>query len=198
LIAAGIAATATPVTDPQILIDTGGDPLNLSTSLGQAQPCSPGPCTFDFLNDTGQLVTNFTFDTFISKGLSQTQIDSNFSCVDPSGFFTDNGNGCTIHYDSISGELKYLFVAQLPPDDDETTDPETGEHEGLPPNGTFHITFTGWQEDLTVDNVKLYDGTPGTTNTFETSAVPEPAAAGSMVAGLVMLAAVWRRRRARQ
>ncbi len=197
LVAFCVSAMANPAPlDPQILIDSGGDALPVSSNLGAAQPCSPGPCTFDFFNDTGAILTSFTFATTINKNLSQTAIDS-FTCADPHGFFL----GCTIDYDSSSGLLKYLFSGVTPADGDESSDTEIGEHEGVPlvgpfPQGHFIIQFTGWQQDLTVNGEQLYAGVPVTQNSFETSAVPEPSSrAAAAFLGLCVLAAwSWRRR----
>ena len=197
LTAFSVSVLANPVPfDPQILIDTGGDSLPISSNIGIAQPCSPGPCTFDFFNDTGAILTSFTFATTINKGLSETAINS-FTCADPHGFFLD----CTIQYESSSGLLKYLFSGVVPADGDETTDTDVGEHEGIPlagppPQGHFIITFTGWQQDLTVGTEQLYSGVPVTQNSFETSAVPEPSyRAAAACLGFALLAAWrWRRR----
>lgn len=193
LLAAGVAGTAAPLfNDPQILIDTGGDSLPISTSIGIAQPCSPGPCTFDFFNDTGGILTNFTFETTINTGLSAAAINS-FTCADPSGFFLN----CNIHYVSSSGDLKYLFNGVNPPDGDENLEPELNEHEGIPPLGHFIIRFTGWQEDLKVGDEQVYAGVPATTNNFETTAAPEPGAALAVGTGLLLLATMLRRRTVR-
>ncbi len=194
LVAAGVAATGSPLfLDPQILIDTGGDSLPISTNIGIAQPCSPGPCTFDFFNDTGGILTKFTFETTINTGLSAAAINS-FTCADPSGFFLH----CSINYTSSSGDLKYLFKDVLPPEGDETIEPEIGEHEGIPPLGHFIIRFTGWQQNLTVGDEQLYKGVPATINTVETTATPEPSAGLAIGTGLLLFATLWRKRLVRQ
>ena len=203
LVAAGVTATATPVNDPEMEIDTGGFSTPISTTIGTAQPCDPGPlnmpCSYDFFNDTGNLLTSFTFETKINPGLSPDIITQNFTCADPSGYFASRGlPGCAVNY-IPNGDLKYLFSAVNPPDGDETSQSELGEGEGIPANGHFMITFKGWKPDLTVtvDNtvVPLYSGEPTTNNSFQT--VPEPAAAGSLLVGLMLLAAMWGRRVAR-
>ena len=202
LVAAGVTARATPVNDPEMEIDTGGFSLPISTMIGMAQPCDPGPqnmpCSYDFFNDTGSLLTSFTFETKINTGLSLDIIAQNFTCVDPSGYFGADGlPGCAVNYNA--GDLKYVFSAVNPPDGEEVTQTEVGEGEGIPPDGHFFITFKGWTPNLTitVDNasVQLYSGEPKTTNSFQT--VPEPAAAGSLLVGLMLLGAIWRRRVAR-
>jgi len=215
LVAAGVTATATPVNDPEMEIDTGGFSTPISTTIGTAQPCDPGPlnlpCSYDFFNDTGSLLTSFTFETKINPGLSSEIITQNFTCVDPSGYFAAGGSpGCAVNYipnaiDPLNpsagpfGDLKYVFSAVNPPDGDETSQSELGEGEGIPAGGHFMITFKGWKPDLTVtvNNmiVPLYSGEPMTDNSFQT--VPEPAAAGSLLVGFMLLAAMWRRRVAR-
>ncbi len=183
LLAISLILTATPIPfgDPQILIDTGGDPLPISTSLGVVQPCGQPHCAFDFFNDTGVFVTSFLFETIVNAHLQD--ITSKFSCADPFGFFM----GCHVDYNSASGDLKFLFAGVVSPDNG--VDPP-GPH-GIPPNADFFIALDGW-----VFNTDLFPrgNPPGLTNTFTTS--PEPSAWLTLGTGLMLLAGVacWRRR----
>ena len=178
--------------DPQILIDTGGDPMNISTSINQVQPSTDCPivgdqiqCAYDFINDTS-LLTSFTFETIINKGLSAETVSSSFSCLEPSGYFLN----CSVTYNSDTGDLKYFFSGVLPADGDETPgtgfDPEIGEHEGIPTGGVFHITLIGWTTNA--GDGTLYSGLPTLSNSFTT--VPEPSSVLSILTELGLLAGV--------
>jgi hypothetical protein len=191
LLATGLVATASPLLhDPQILIDTGGDPLSIH-DINVVQPNGNQTVTYDFVNDTSSIVTKFTFETTINKNLSGLAASS-FTCADPGGYFLS----CNTSYNSLTGDLRYIFSGVNPPDDDEDFDPENGEQEGIPPNGLFHITLQGWTPDATSAGEVLYNDIPSLTNTVETTA-PEPAAALTLGTGLLLLAAIWRRRTAR-
>jgi hypothetical protein len=189
LLASSFTVPATPLHDPEILIDTGGDSIPISTGINQAQPCGSAPCIFDFFNDTGGILISFTFETMINPGLSSAAAAS-FTCADPSGFFLS----CSSHYDP-SGDLKYMFTGVLPEDQNETSGPDLGEHEGIPPGADFIIEYEGWVRNQTVGNEQLYQGLPTMTNTFATTATPEPSAALTFATGLLLLAALWNRRR---
>ena len=190
-LAAGVAVTATPLLqDPQILIDTGGDSVGISVPPGinQVQPCGSATCTYDFFNDTGSIITSFHFETTINPNLSDAVIAANFSCVDAGGYFLH----CSTQY-MPSGDLQYLFTGVNPPEGDEDgSRTERGEHEGIPLLGHFVITLTGWTE-----NEELFVGgaPPTLDNSFSTAATPEPAAALTLGTGLLLLGAMWRRRR---
>ncbi len=187
-LAAGIALTASPlIQDPQILIDTGGDAVGISTGINAVQPCGNPTCSFDFIDDTPAFVVSFDFKTTINKGLTSAEV-ANFTCADPGGYFL----GCKTNYDPVTGGLEYLFSGVNPADSEVPGDTEAGEHEGIPPQGHFIITLKGWTENEAL----FVDGNPPSLDgTFSTAATPEPAAALTLGAGLLFLAALWRRRR---
>jgi hypothetical protein len=181
--------------DPRILIDTGGDPLNVTTGLNQVQSDGSAFVSYDFVNDTA-LLTSFLFETMVNKNLDPwlaTHVF--FGCDEPSGYFLD----CSVNYDPSTGHLAILFSGTLPPDGDEGPgqDSEIGEHEGIPTGGTFHISLLGW-----IDGGYgglLYQERPTFTNSFTT--VPEPSSVLSLLSELTLLAGIvflsrrgWKRR----
>ena len=191
LLASGIALNASPLLqDPQILIDSGGDATIISQPPGinLAQPCGSATCVFDFVNDTASIVTGFNFKTTINTGLSGEEA-SLFTCSDPGGYFIPR---CNTTYDPSTGILQYFYSGVNPPDGDENgTDTEAGEQEGIPLQGHFIITLQGWTEN----DALFVNGTPPSlSNTFSTDA-PEPSVAITLGSGLLLLAAMLRRRR---
>jgi hypothetical protein len=156
-------ADPTPV-DPEILIDEGfGSPgITVPPGINQVQPCGSLSCTYDFINDTGGVITSFRFATTVNTGLSP----SLFTCSDPKMYFL----GCSANYTPTTGSLEYLFTGVKPPDGDEniSLDTEFGEQEGIPVGGDFVITLKGWEP-----NAALFpNGTPQLSNGF--TATPEP------------------------
>ena len=186
----GIAVTATPLLqDPQILIDSGGDAIPISSGINQVQPNGNQTVAYDFFNDTSNIVTSFTFQTTVNPNLTSEEA-ALFTCSDPGGYFL----GCNTHYDSPTGNLLYLFSGVNPPEGDENgSDPETGEQEGIPPGGHFIITLQGWTENETL----FVNGTPPELNNNFSTDAPEPAAALTLGAGLLLIAVMWRRRAVR-
>src|SRR5690349_1678345 len=130
-LAAGVVVSATPLHDPQILIDTGGDSIGISIGINQVQPCGSSSCTYDFFNDTGAIITSFTFQTTVNANLSPEN-QASFTCADPGGYFL----GCSTDYTSATGKLRYLFAGVNPSDGDEGQfsffESEVGEQEGIP------------------------------------------------------------------
>jgi hypothetical protein len=196
-LAAAVAVTATPLlNDPQILIDTGGDAIPISSGINQVQPNGNQTVTFDFVNDTSNIVTAFRFATTINTGLS-SQAAASFTCADPGGYFLS----CTTSYDPSlnpppTGNLLYVFSGVSPADADEDgSDTEAGEQEGIPPGGHFIITLQGWTPNATSAGEMLYSGTPMFHDSF--TQTPEPAVALTLGTGLLLLAAIWRRRTVR-
>lgn len=170
--------------DPGIIIDSGDPgPIPITSGINNVGPTGTTPVTFDFINNTS-LIIQFEFQTTINPGLTQQQISDNFSCSNPAGYFLM----CSIGYDSSNGDLTYTFSDTLPPDGDENgSDSEIGQFEGIPTNGLFHITLNGWTSGATgTGGVQLYSGLPEFTNSFET-AVPEPSAAFLLLTGLAAL-----------
>ena len=160
-LAAAVAVTATPLlNDPQILIDTGGDAIPISTGINQVQPTGEETVTYDFFNDTKFIVTAFTFETTINTGLSSDAAAS-FTCADPGGFFL----GCNTTYTSLTGNLLYVFSG---------VNPFTGGlsgaglEEGIFPGDHFIITLEGWIPDAMSAGETLYARAAGTVQ-FSTS-----------------------------
>jgi hypothetical protein len=166
------SAFANPVpTDPQILIDSGGDPYSLKTQFDIVQPTGVDPLQFSFVNDSNGIVTGLTFDTTISKGLTTAEVHSGFSCPSSAnqGYFLS----CVIGYTQSTGALQYKFFGVNPPDGDEATDSEFGEFEGIPQGGDFTITLAGWTNGAAAsDGTPLYASLPAFDNSF--TAAPEP------------------------
>ena len=185
-------ADPTPV-DPEILIDVGfGSPgITVPPGVNSVQPCGSNSCTYDFINDTGGIITGFRFQTTVNTGLSS----SLFTCSDPKMYFL----GCSANYTSATGNLEYVFTGVKPPDGDEniTQDTEFFEQEGIPVGGDFVITLNGWQQ-----NTEIFpnNGTPlQLDNAF--TATPEPSqlvllAVASLL--LVSIAGIVRRREKRK
>ena len=96
-------------TDPTIFIDSGDPlPLLLSNGLNQVQPNGTNPLTFDFLNDTGAIVTSMLFQTTVNAGLSSGASASFTPCQ--SIFFVN----CTVAYDPANGALSYDAFGENP------------------------------------------------------------------------------------
>jgi hypothetical protein len=171
LMALSTAALAS--TDPTIFIDSGDPlPLLLSTDLGQVQPNGTDPLTFDFLNDTGAVVTSLLFQTTINAGLSTGASGSFTPCQ--SGLFAN----CTVFYNPSNGALSYDAFG---------LNPLAGEN-GIAVNSAFHITLVGWTSNASANGEQLYSGLPTFNNSF--TAAPEPSSFllfGSvlLIAGLI-------------
>jgi hypothetical protein len=196
---ATIVGTATPllpppINDPEILIDSDCCSIPITTGINQVQPTGAQTVTYDFFNDTPGVITSFIFQTMINAGLSP-QAASSFTCMDNAGFFL----GCAVHYDSVSGNLQYSFSGTNPLDADEDgSDSEIGEQEGIPPNGHFKITLQGWTPDVMSAGEQLYSDVPNLDNTFVQIPItdsPEPAVALTLGTGLLALGVMLRRRR---
>ena len=186
-LAAAVAVTATPLlNDPQILIDTGGDAIPISTGINQVQPTGDQTVSYDFFNNTKNIVTGFTFETTINTGLSSDAAAS-FTCADPGGFFLD----CNTTYTSSTGNLLYVFSGVNPFSG--MSGSGAGEHEGIFPGGNFIITLQGWTPDAMSAGQMLYNELPTLDNTFTDT--PEPAVALTLGTGLLLLAVIGRRRR---
>jgi len=184
-LSACLSAFANPVpTDPQILIDSGGDPYSLSTQFDIVQPSGADPLQFSFVNDSNGIVTGLTFDTTISKNLTTAQVNSGFSCPSSAnqGYFLS----CGITYTQSTGELLYKFSGVNPPDGDEATDNEFGEFEGIPIGDDFTITLAGWTDGATAsDGTPLYASLPKFDDSF--TATPEPSLVSLLAAQGILL-----------
>jgi hypothetical protein len=192
---------ADPVpTDPQILIDTGGDPLSLSTQINNVQPDGTNPLQFSFVNDLNGIVTSLTFDTTINMGLTPAEITSGFSCPTPQGYFLS----CAVNYTQSTGDLQYHFFGVNPADGDEnfstSHDNEFNQFEGIPIGGDFTITLNGWVDGAQgSDGKALYANLPMFDNSF--TATPEPSLVVLLaIQGLLLVgvASVVRRRAQRK
>jgi hypothetical protein len=188
--------------DPEILIDSGGDPLDLSTSINVVQPNGvTSPLHFAFVNDLGGIVTSLTFNATIQTGLTDKEIKS-FSCPSEAvqGYFLS----CEISYTASNGALQYHFFGVKHSDGDENFpifhDTEFGEHEGIPIGGDFTITLDGWVNGATAaDGTPLYTTLPSFNNGF--TATPEPSLVVLLAIQcllLVSIAGVVRRRAKRK
>jgi hypothetical protein len=192
-----VGATASqllpPINDPEILIDSDCCSIPITSGINQVQPTGAQTVTYDFFNDTPDVITSFVFQTMINANLSP-QAASSFTCMDNAGFFL----GCVVHYDPPTGNLQYSFSGTNPLEGDETQESEIGEQEGIPPNGHFKITLQGWTPDVMSAGQELYSNVPNLDNTFVQTPItdsPEPAAVLTMGTGLLVLAAMLRRRR---
>jgi hypothetical protein len=190
LLTGGIALTASPLLqDPQILIDAGGDAIPISSGINQVQPTGMQTVTYDFVNDTPSIITSFIFQTTINTGLSSAAAAS-FTCADPADYFT----GCSTSYNPLTGNLQYVFSGLDLPGGGQ--DPGTGQRQGIPPDANFIITLQGWTTGATSANEVLYNSLPILDNSFTTIA-PEPSTAIILGSGLLLLAAMLRRRTVR-
>lgn len=181
-LAAAVAVTATPLlNDPEILIDSGCCSIPISSGINTVQPTGDATVTYDFFNDTKNIITGFTFETTINTGLS-SEAAASFTCADPGGFFLN----CSTSYTQTTGNLLYVFSGVTPPTGD------GGEDEGIFPGGHFIITLQGWVPDAMSAGQMLYNNLPTLDNTFTDT--PEPAVALTLGTGLLLLAVIWRRR----
>ncbi|HTS62161.1 MAG TPA: hypothetical protein VMH28_09050 [Candidatus Acidoferrales bacterium] len=180
--------------DPTIVIDSGDpDPLSLANDLLQVQPDGTTPLTFDFINDTGGIVTQLMFQTTINAGLSTGDAASFTPCS--SSYFPF----CTVTYDSSTGVLVYdaytlpVFITDSPTQ-------AAGPQYGIPVNAAFHITLDGWITNATSSGgVLLYSGLPTLDNSFTDdfenfAASPEPASLLLAGTALILGACLMRRR----
>jgi hypothetical protein len=175
LAAVSFPALANPTpTDPEILIDTGCCSDSLSTKFGEVQPSSTNSSPFfDFINDTGRVVTSLTFNMTVNAGLTDAEVHSGFSCP-AQGYFLS----CVLFYNMENGALQYNFSGVNPADGDENYpvdhDTENGQNEGIPIGGDFKVTLQGWSLGATAgDNAPLFGATlPSFENGF--TVTPEP------------------------
>jgi len=125
----GGTASADIIKDPDMAMDAGSfsSPLSQFTSFTPSQTTGGG--ILDLYNDTGHLLTSLSLTAYINTGLPQGLIASAFACsTGPHPFFEN----CGITYDSVTGALTMSFFGVQPGDDDETSDAEIGEKEGIP------------------------------------------------------------------
>jgi len=170
--------------DPTIFIDSGDpNPLSLAHDLFKVQPDGTTPLTFDFINDTGEIVTQLLFQTTINAGLSTGDAASFTPCS--SGYFPF----CTVTYDSRTGTLVYDAYT-LP-----TFVGDGGEapQYGIPVDGAFHITLQGWVTNATSGSgAPLYSGLPTFDNNFQDNftSAPEPGSLLLVGAALILGACI--------
>ena len=187
--------------DPEIGLDSGGDALNLSTSINVVQPSGANPLHFSFFNDLDGIVTSLTFNSIIAQNLTDAEIAS-FGCPTAAhnGYFLS----CLVSYTGTTGALQYQFSGVHPSDGDENFpvdgDTEFGEFEGIPIGGTFTITLDGWVAGATApDGHQLYSNLPTFQNNF--TSTPEPSLVWLLAVQfllLVSIAGVVRRRAKRR
>jgi hypothetical protein len=185
---AAVAGHATLLQDPNMEVDNGGDAIGITSGINQVQPCGGSrTCDYSFFNDTGAIITSFTFETTIAMNLSP-DAQASFTCSDPGGFFKT----CTTMYDPPTGDLEYSFSGVFPPIGNANG---PGEERGIAPGAIFTIGLNGWVPDAMSAGQTLYEGLPTfTTSTFTTSA-PEPSTLIGLGSGLLFFGLMWRRRR---
>lgn len=188
LLAASFTASGALLNDPEMVIDGDCCSIPISNGINQVQPTGDQTVTYDFFNDTPNIITSFIFQTTINTGLSKAASGS-FTCSDPGGYFLS----CDVFYDSGLGTLRYTYSGVNPADGDEKNDNEIGEMEGVPPNGHFKITLNGWVPNAMSDGQKLYNNLPKLDNSFVQT--PEPSVALAIGTGLVLLGLLRYRRR---
>jgi hypothetical protein len=203
----GVASAGT-VTDPAMGMAAG----SYSTGLSQFVSFTPNQTTgggiLDLNNDSGDVITGITFQTFIQEGLSLPEIDAAFTCNSasdvtlPNPFFLT----CTISYNLNNGQLDFAFSGDsgIPPmalgctDANADTPACTGQ-------GHFAMTFndgyllTGDAGEWLGSDAVLFKGPPVITISDVTlqaapGSVPEPSALLLALTGLFGLAAISRRR----
>jgi len=176
------------VNDPHIgLTEDGLRPLSLATQLDAVQPTSAacvdndGNCSFVFLNDTGDLITDFEFDTspfsFDNPNVpNDGPGDYSYTCS--SGYFLD----CTATLNSLGDgmyDLDFSFYGVDPYDGNGySSENPSGLPEGISPGDTFYISLDGWNGDF--QGVTL-------TNSYS---VPEPSVALIFLTELLLVAGV--------
>lgn len=215
-------AVADAVPDPQILIDLGGESPSVTTINTVLQPNATGTVAcpsgfvgqcFDFLNDTGAIITGFTIQTVVNANLSIADSNS-FTCAQGAGheYFIN----CSVTYVTSNGSLTYVFDGVLPSDGDEDVltrppcihtprppvcDTEAGEREGIPLGGHFLFGLNGYVPGARGGGGGLLFGpteadAPARFQTTFTT-VPEPSMMPILVlGGLAMI--VWAKLRRRQ
>jgi hypothetical protein len=184
---------------------------------------------FSYENDTGEVISSLEFDGFIAKGLTpdttivngsvtegvaDNTIFQNFTCDQTVTEFFQN---CTITYDSITGELSYLFNGiETPP---ASTSPSVlnfgdwqGNDWGIPSctefaadpaqcydpsgldyhRGFFTLAFNNF--DTNPDYIGGSDGPPPNFMGSYTVATPEPSYVVLLVSGLFLVWFIRRRK----
>jgi hypothetical protein len=117
------------VIDPQMAVESAGDPNPFNGGTFFSPDPTDGGGVFQFYNNTGSTIIAITFGAFVTTGLGT---DSNpalppLSCnmgddvTAPNPFFTS----CMPSYDPTSGELDFKFFG--------LSDPQSGIDKGIPP-----------------------------------------------------------------
>lgn len=206
-----ISALAATLPDPGILLDVGSASSPITTGINTVQPNGANTLIFDFFNNTGSVITGFTFQTTVTAGL---QGGPYFSCQDRAGFFLN----CAAGYTAATGSLIISFSGVKPDDLGGGLDTGAGQQEGIPPLmpqcapnpdapgcqvGHFYFTLEGWT--LGADTPRSVDGVPLYSpeglvldNHFTTDAVPEPSGVVLFGTGLLLVLALGARRAARR
>src|SRR5579871_2862047 len=131
------------VVDPGMTIDAGDPPPPTDLSVGVMFTPDPTQQTqvFDFFNDLNGIVTSFTLMTTVAPHFGGV-----FSCS--SGYFLT----CSDTYNSTNGALTYSFSGVNPTTGSgicPSSNPacEANDHQGIPIDGLFHFTLTGWTDE---------------------------------------------------
>ena len=212
--AIGTFGFAGTIPDPTMGVQGGSlsDPISIGSTL---IPSGGGGGEFGFYNPFPNFITALTFDVLIKPNLDVTLgfgPATLFTCNDASNptlanpFFLN----CGVTYDNGSGLLAISFFGVNPNDDNDSTDNEQGEQEGIPPLlpgcadnpdgagctdvGHFIITLDnnfgvgsdngGWS----VANSSALFSTDPTPGVADITTTPETSSAAFLLAGLAGLA----------
>jgi hypothetical protein len=184
-----------PPTDPDIILDAGGDAMPLTTGTNFV-PDADGGGTFDYFNPFQFTIVALTFHVSLLPGLGPDVISSDFNCS--SGFFET----CNFTYTSQSGLLTIDFAT----DHGNPVGAGIGQMAGIPPlcqssdnpqcdiTGFFEITIDGWSDSASPGLFNCpTPGAAGCTPTFTTTDVvltPEPSE-GILFASVLLIGAAF-------
>jgi hypothetical protein len=193
----GVAGIIPP--DPDIALDPGAAsmPLLVGTNFAENQPT-------DYYNPFPETITGLVFDLTMNGGLNCSKGVGSLDCGTAGSFHCQSGYflTCGFTYNSGTGGLAIAFGGTVP-DDNDPTDAEVNEMEGIPPLlpgclptlanphqpdstgcqgvGHFNIGLTGWSQ---TESPQLFTGTP-TFTVADVSLAPEPAS--EILIGSVLL-----------
>jgi hypothetical protein len=117
------------IIDPQMAVESAGDPLPFNGGVAFSPNPTDGGGVFQYFNNTGSTIIAITFGAFVAKDLGTAGNPAlpPLSCnmgddtTAPNPFFTT----CMPTYDPTSGELDFQFFG--------LSDPDNGVDKGIPP-----------------------------------------------------------------